>query len=61
MREWPEGSEWLVGGTLYRSVTIRRRDAVTATGEWQPVWKAMEELAARHGDANVRLVVWFDD
>ncbi|GGS74435.1 hypothetical protein GCM10010222_14290 [Streptomyces tanashiensis] len=58
-REWPEGSEWLVGDTLYRSVTIRRREAVPEI-EWQPVWKAMETLAAQHGDDNVRLVVWFD-
>lgn len=61
VREWPEGSEWLVGDTLYRSVTICRRDAVTETGEWQPVWEAMKELAELHGDDNVRLVVWFDD
>lgn len=60
-RQWPEGSEWLVGETLYRSVTLRRKDAVTATGEWQAVWTAMETLAARHGDDNVRLVVWFDE
>ncbi|MGW0784320.1 hypothetical protein [Streptomyces sp. NPDC002913] len=60
-REWPEGSEWLIGDTLYRSVTIRRRDAVTETGEWQPVWAAMKTLGALHGDDNVRLVVWFDD
>lgn len=60
-REWPEGSEWLVGDTLYRSVTIRRRDAVAETGEWRPVWEAMRELAEQHGDDNVRLVVWFDD
>ncbi|MFJ5829418.1 hypothetical protein [Streptomyces sp. NPDC093089] len=58
-REWPEGSEWLVGDTLYRSVTLRRGDAVPES-EWQPVWKAMETLAAQHGDDNVRLVVWFD-
>ncbi|MET9106296.1 hypothetical protein [Streptomyces zhihengii] len=61
VREWPEGSEWLVGDTLYRSVVLRRADAVPPTGEWQPVWTAMEALAARHGDENVRLVVWFDD
>jgi hypothetical protein len=61
VREYPEGSEWLVGETLYKSVTICRRDAVTETGEWRPVWKAMEELAEQHGDDNVRLVVWFDD
>lgn len=60
-REWPEGGEWLIGDTLYRSVTIRRGDAVTETGEWQPVWEAMKALAAQHGDDNVRLVVWFDD
>ncbi|WP_331769248.1 hypothetical protein OG948_36270 (plasmid) [Embleya sp. NBC_00888] len=60
-REWPEGSEWFVGDTLYRSVTLRRKDAITDTGEWQPVWKAMESLAAPYGDDNVRLVVWFDD
>ncbi|MEU8763559.1 hypothetical protein [Streptomyces sp. NPDC048659] len=60
-REWPEGSEWLVGDVLYRSVVLRRKDAVTATGEWQPVWRAMGDLAERHGDDNVRLVVWFDD
>lgn len=61
IREWPDGSEWLVGDTLYRSVTIRRSDAVTETGEWQPVWAAMKALADRHGADNVRLVVWFDD
>ncbi|MFB7239342.1 hypothetical protein ACFCXK_31760 [Streptomyces sp. NPDC056269] len=61
VREWPEGSERLVGDTLYRSATIHRRDAVTETGEWQPVWEAMRELAELHGDDNVRLIVWFDD
>ncbi|MFJ5934448.1 hypothetical protein [Streptomyces sp. NPDC093071] len=30
-------------------------------GERRPVWEAMEELAERHGDDNVRFVVWFDD
>ncbi|MFC8537484.1 hypothetical protein ACFUJY_26710 [Streptomyces sp. NPDC057249] len=61
VREWPDGSEWLIGDTLYRSVTMRRREAVTETGEWQPVWEAMQELADRYGDDAVRLVVWFDD
>ncbi|MGC0418146.1 hypothetical protein [Embleya sp. AB8] len=58
--EWPEGSEWLVGDTLYRAERIRRRDAVREDGEWAPVWTVMETLAALHGDDNVRLVVWFD-
>ncbi|MGV9690294.1 hypothetical protein ACWDUX_14385 [Streptomyces sp. NPDC003444] len=61
VREWSEGSEWTIGDALYRSVAIRRRDAVTEAGEWRPVWEAVEELAERHGDDNVRLVVWFDD
>ncbi|MFK4155102.1 hypothetical protein ACI2LV_24330 [Streptomyces fungicidicus] len=60
-REWPEGSEWLIGDTLYRSERLRRRDAVPETGEWKPVWTVMEALASQHGDDHVRLVVWFDD
>ncbi|MCX4818546.1 hypothetical protein OG883_01205 [Streptomyces sp. NBC_01142] len=58
---WPEGTEWLIGDTLYRSETLRRRDAVGEDGEWKPVWDAMEKLASQHGDDHVRLVVWFDD
>ncbi|WP_405999253.1 hypothetical protein [Streptomyces sp. NBC_00829] len=58
---WPEGTEWLIGDTLYRSETLRRRDAVREDGEWKPVWDAMEALATEHGDDHVRLVVWFDD
>ncbi|MFV5994779.1 hypothetical protein ACNPQM_20495 [Streptomyces sp. NPDC056231] len=60
-QEWPEGSEWLIDDVLFRSVKLCRRDAVTDTGEWQPVWNAMKALAEQHGDENVRLVVWFDD
>ncbi|MFJ8007365.1 hypothetical protein [Streptomyces fagopyri] len=59
VQEWPEGSEWLIGDTLYRSEKLRRRDAVPETGEWKPVWTVMEALASQHGDDNVRLVVWF--
>lgn len=58
---WPEGSEWLVGDVLYRAQSLRRSDAVPADGGWQPVWDAMERLAAVHGEHNVRLVVWFDN
>ncbi|TYC76333.1 hypothetical protein EH183_01495 [Streptomyces sp. CB01881] len=59
-QEWPEGSEWLIDGILYRAETMRRREAVTEDGEWKPVWTVMEALASTHGDDNVRLVVWFD-
>ncbi|HET6356874.1 hypothetical protein [Streptomyces sp.] len=58
---WPEGTEWLIGDTLFRSETLRRRDAVREDGEWKPVWTVMETLASQHGDDNVRLVVWFDN
>ncbi|WP_329124696.1 hypothetical protein [Streptomyces sp. NBC_01465] len=58
---WPEGSEWLIGDTLYRFETIRRRDAVRESGDWTPVWTVMEALASQHGDDNVRLIVWFDN
>ncbi|MEU3919360.1 hypothetical protein [Streptomyces sp. NPDC029004] len=58
---WPDGTEWLIGDTLYRSETLRRRDAVRGDGEWKPVWTVMESLASQHGDDNVRLVVWFDN
>ncbi|MGW1493962.1 hypothetical protein [Streptomyces sp. NPDC002402] len=58
---WPDGTEWQIGDTLYRSETLRRRDAVREDGEWQPVWSAMATLAMEHGDDNVRLVVWFDN
>lgn len=60
-QDWPEGSEWLIGETLYRSEKIRRRDAVPEGGEWEPVWTVMEALASQHGADNVRLVVWFDN
>ncbi|MFJ6634737.1 hypothetical protein ACIQMR_25590 [Streptomyces sp. NPDC091376] len=61
VQEWPEGSEWLIGDTLYRSVKLHRRAAVPDDGEWKPVWTVMEALASQHGDDNVRLVVWFDN
>ena len=37
-----------------------RADAVAPNGPWQPGWSVMETLAALHGPANVRMVVWFD-
>ncbi|MFF4082547.1 hypothetical protein ACFYZN_24500 [Streptomyces sp. NPDC001777] len=60
-RTWPEGSEWHIGDTVYRSERMSRRDAVEDRGEWAPVWTVMETLASQHGDDNVRLVVWFDN
>jgi hypothetical protein len=58
--QWAEGTEWIIENRLYRVERLCRRDAVTPTGEWQPVWSVMSTLASLHGDHNVRLNVWFD-
>ena len=59
-RDWAEGTEWIIENRLYRVERLYRREAVTPTGEWQPVWSVMRTLASLHGDHNVRLNVWFD-
>jgi hypothetical protein len=59
-RTWPEGSEWRIGRTVYRSVRLRRRDAVPRDGGWQATWEIMSILARLHGQDAVRLVAWFD-
>ncbi|RPE43471.1 hypothetical protein EDD90_6674 [Streptomyces sp. Ag109_O5-1] len=59
--DYPEGTEWTTGTTLYRAERACRRDAVPEDGPWAPVWAAMETLAGVHGDENVRLVAWFDE
>ncbi|MFE1442668.1 hypothetical protein [Streptomyces sp. NPDC058739] len=58
---WDEGAEWDTGGTVFRVERARRRDMVPADGPWGPVWDVMRTLAGSHGDARVRLVVWFDE
>ncbi|MFJ5548145.1 hypothetical protein [Streptomyces sp. NPDC093225] len=58
--DWPEGTEWRDGeDRLYRIGRMTRREAIPVDGEWEPVWTVMRTLAARHGDENVRLTVWF--
>lgn len=57
---WPEGTEWLDGGRLFRISRFTRRQAVQDSS-WGDVWTVMRTLAKRHGSDNVRLVVWFDN
>ncbi|MFD3530318.1 hypothetical protein [Streptomyces sp. NPDC058664] len=58
--EWPPGAEVPWNGAVYRPVTLTARLFAPPDGSgWGPVWTAMRELAAVHGDENVRLVVWF--
>ncbi|WP_243741301.1 hypothetical protein [Streptomyces sp. 8K308] len=57
--DWPQGSEFHLDGAVYRPVVLTLRMMATPDGSWAPVWAAMRELAAVHGDENVRLVVWF--
>ncbi|MCF2526796.1 hypothetical protein [Yinghuangia soli] len=54
-----EETEWTHGDMVFRTVLMRRRDAIPAGSEWQPVWDVMRALAQVHGDDGVRLVVWF--
>ncbi|MEV6276956.1 hypothetical protein [Nocardia sp. NPDC051832] len=58
---WPEGTEWIDGDTMFRVVRLTRREVIPEGGSWQPTWDVMAALAAVHGAANVRLVVWFDN
>ncbi|MFD5326913.1 hypothetical protein [Streptomyces sp. NPDC127092] len=58
--EWPEGGEVHLDGVVYRPVDITPRVFAPPDGDrWGPAWAVMRELAAVHGDENVRLVVWF--
>ncbi|GAA2800561.1 hypothetical protein [Kitasatospora aburaviensis] len=57
--EWPPGGEVRLNGAVYRPVILTPRMFAPPDGSWRPVWAAMRELAAVHGDENVRLVVWF--
>lgn len=58
--EWPPGGEVPLDGAVYRPVVYTARMFAPPDGErWAPVWASMRDLAAVHGDENVRLVVWF--
>ncbi|MEU3398618.1 hypothetical protein ACVW0K_001052 [Streptomyces filamentosus] len=58
--EWPPGGEVLLEGAVHRPVVYTPRMFAPPDGPaWGPVWAAMRDLAAVHGDENVRLVVWF--
>ncbi|MEV0173559.1 hypothetical protein AB0I00_20880 [Streptomyces sp. NPDC050803] len=58
--EWPQGGEVHLDGAVYRPVILTARMlAPPDQAPWDRVWQAMRDLAAEHGDENVRLVVWF--
>ncbi|MCI3270464.1 hypothetical protein [Streptomyces cylindrosporus] len=58
--EWPPGGEVHLDGAVYRPVVpTARLLAPPDEGCWAQVWRTMRELAARHGDEHVRLLVWF--
>ncbi|MFD8010717.1 hypothetical protein [Streptomyces sp. NPDC058955] len=58
--EWPPGGEVHLDGAVYRPVVYTPRMFAPPDGDrWGPVWAIMRDLAAVHGDENVRLVVWF--
>ncbi|MFD6078295.1 hypothetical protein ACFWG5_22220 [Streptomyces hydrogenans] len=58
--EWPPGGEVPLDGFVYRPVVYTARMFAPPDGDrWGPVWALMRDLAAVHGDENVRLIVWF--
>ncbi|MFE7796961.1 hypothetical protein [Nocardia sp. NPDC057440] len=58
--EWPPGGEVCLDGVVYRPVVLTARMFAPPDEErWSRVWTAMRDLAAEHGNDNVRLVVWF--
>lgn len=58
--EWPPGGEVCLDGVVYRPVIVTARMfAPPDEGHWARLWTAMRDLAAEHGDDNIRLVVWF--
>ncbi|MEU7767798.1 hypothetical protein AB0B25_22085 [Nocardia sp. NPDC049190] len=58
--EWPPGGEVCLDGAVYRPVVVTARMLAPPDDErWTRLWTAMRDLAAEHGDENVRLVVWF--
>ncbi|MEU6910563.1 hypothetical protein ABZ935_35405 [Streptomyces coeruleorubidus] len=58
--EWPQGGEVHLDGAVYRPVILTARMlAPPDQAPWSRVWNAMRDLADKHGDDNVRLVVWF--
>jgi hypothetical protein len=58
--QWVEGRQWEADGVVWRIERLRRSDVLDQPGpQWQKLFEAMERLAARYGDDNVRLVAWF--
>ncbi|MFE6224121.1 hypothetical protein [Streptomyces sp. NPDC057854] len=58
--EWPPGGEVALDGAVYRPVVYTARMLAPPDGDrWGPAWAVMRDLAAVHGDGNVRLIVWF--
>ncbi|MEU3844311.1 hypothetical protein AB0E88_30330 [Streptomyces sp. NPDC028635] len=58
--EWPPGGEVRLDGVVYRPVVLTARMLAPPDEEpWDRLWRTMRDLAAVHGDDDVRLVVWF--
>jgi hypothetical protein len=60
VHEWPSGSEVHLHDVVYRPVFLTARMFAPPDEEpWAELWTTMRDLAAIHGDDNVRLLVWF--
>ncbi|MDW5328327.1 hypothetical protein [Plantactinospora sp. KLBMP9567] len=57
---YPEGTEWRADDRMWRVERLLQGDVLRVDPQLRALFDAMRNLAERHGDNNVRLVVWFD-
>jgi hypothetical protein len=57
---YPEGTEWRAAETMWRVERLSHGDVLRSDPPLGALLDTMRALAERHGDDNVRLVVWFD-
>ncbi|GAB2958220.1 hypothetical protein GCM10027280_53680 [Micromonospora polyrhachis] len=57
---YPEGTAWRTHDRLWRVERLSHGDVLRVDPQLRALFDTMRNLAERHGDDNVRLVVWFD-
>ncbi|WBB68837.1 hypothetical protein [Micromonospora sp. WMMD812] len=57
---YPEGTEWRAIDRMWRVKRLSPGDMLRADPQLRALLDTIRDLAERHGDDNVRLVVWFD-
>ncbi|MEV0396411.1 hypothetical protein [Polymorphospora rubra] len=57
---YPEGTQWRAADRMWRVERLCQGDVLRGDPLLRALLDTMRDLAERHGDDNVRLVVWFD-